>query len=58
MVDVNIVVVVIQEQVVYFKSKQPVSYVAQKCQNYGFGYSYFPQGTSVPGVYRARMLTM
>jgi hypothetical protein len=42
---VDIVVVEIQEDVVYFKCKKPMQYVAQKCENYGFGYSYYTKGT-------------
>jgi hypothetical protein len=43
-IDVEVVVVVILEDVVYFKCKQPVQYVAQKCANHGYGYSYYQKG--------------
>ena len=44
-IDVEIVVIEIDEDVVYFKCHKPVEYVSNKCQGYGFGYSYYEKGT-------------
>jgi len=37
--------ILIDQEYVYFKCQNPLSYVTQKVQNYGFGYSYYTKGT-------------
>lgn len=44
-VDVEIVFVEVDLEVVYFKCKQPDSYVASKCEKYGFSYIPYPKGS-------------
>ena len=43
-VDINISVVVIDKDTVYFKSKQPTEYVASTCGKYSFDYTSYPKG--------------
>lgn len=52
--DIDIVVVEIQEEVVYFKCHKPVPYVAKKCEDYGYGYSYYKKGMIVEDVIDGR----
>jgi hypothetical protein len=43
-IDVHIYLVEINQNVVYFKCKKPVDYVASKVESYGYGYSYYEKG--------------
>jgi hypothetical protein len=43
-IDVNIDVVEIDKETIYFKCKQPTEYVQNSCEKYSFGYSSYPKG--------------
>jgi len=43
-IDVNIVVVEIDKDTVYFKCKQPTEYVDNTCGKYGFTSTCYPKG--------------
>jgi hypothetical protein len=43
-IDVNIEVVEIDKETIYFKCQQPTEYVANYCEKYSFGYTSYPKG--------------